>query len=144
MNSECKAKALNVGLLWLRVLCGAGIAYHGYGKVFGGHIEMMIPGVEKMGFPAPVLFAWAAALSEFVGGVLLVLGLFTRFAAFFVFATMTVAAFVVHAADAFQVKELALAYWAMSGALFLTGGGCFSVGACCHKKIACCGETKAA
>ncbi len=119
--------AKNTGLLWLRVLAGVGIAHHGYGKVFGGHMEGMIQGVAGMGFPLPVAFAWAAALSEFLGGILLAAGLWTRWAALSVFGTMSVAAFIAHAKDALQVKELALAYWTISGALFFTGAGAFSV-----------------
>ncbi len=124
----------NFGLLWLRVLMGAGIAYHGYGKVFGGHIDGLVQGVAKMGFPYPEVFAWAAALSEFLGGILVALGLWTRPAALSIFLTMTVAAFLVHRADPFKVKELALAYWTMSGALIFLGGGDFSLGRFFKKK----------
>src|SRR3989338_1226728 len=122
-----KEKALSVGLLWLRVLAGAGIAHHGYGKVFGGHVAGLAEGVAQMGFPMPLVFAWAAALSEFAGGILLVLGLGTRYAAFFVFCTMSVAAFIHHRMDPLQARELALAYWTISGALIMTGAGKFSV-----------------
>ncbi|OGX24171.1 MAG: hypothetical protein A2787_03550 [Omnitrophica WOR_2 bacterium RIFCSPHIGHO2_01_FULL_48_9] len=118
---------LHLGLLWLRILMGAGIAYHGYGKVFGGHITMLTEGVTKMGLPFPEIMAWAAALSEFLGGICIALGLFTRPAAFFIFITMSVAAFVVHKADPLNIKELALAYWTMAGLLILTGGGKFSI-----------------
>lgn len=123
----------DVGILWLRILMGSGIAYHGYQKIFGGYMPMLIEGVTKMGFPAPEVFAWAAALSEFVGGLLIVAGLFTRYAALSVFITMTVAAFITHRADAFQVKELALAYWAMSGALVFLGSGAFGLDSKCCK-----------
>ena len=124
---ESNANWQDLGLLFLRVMMGAGIAYHGYGKVFGGHMPMLIDGVTKMGLPFPEMMAWAAALSEFAGGILVVLGLFTRPAALAIFVTMTVAAFVTHKADPLQVKELALAYWTMSGALVFLGGGSFSV-----------------
>ncbi len=117
----------SIGILWLRILAGAGIAYHGYGKVFGGQVQMMVEGVGKMGFPAPEFFAWAAALSELVGGIALVIGLGTRFAALFVFITMTVAAFMAHGSDPLKVKELALAYWCVSGGLVALGGGLFSM-----------------
>ncbi|MBI4341234.1 MAG: DoxX family protein, partial [Candidatus Omnitrophica bacterium] len=111
-----------LGLLWLRILMGAGIAYHGYGKIFGGYLEKFAEGIAEMGFPLPMVFAWAAALSEFLGGLCVALGFQTRIAAAFVFATMTVAAFIRHAADPLNVKELALAYWTIAGALILTGG----------------------
>ena len=115
------------GLLWLRVLMGVGIAYHGYGKVFGGKIDRFAEGIASMGFPAPEIFAWAASLSEFLGGICIVLGLFTRQAALFVFVTMAVAAFIKHGADPLKRKELALAYWTISGALIFLGSGRFSL-----------------
>lgn len=122
-----KEKALHGGLLVLRVLTGAGMAYHGYGKVFGGFMDKFAVGVAADGFPFPLAMAWAASLSELVGGVLLVLGLGTRYAAFFIFCTMSVAFFVHHRADPLQTKELALAYWTASLALLLTGPGKASV-----------------
>lgn len=137
MNQDLKDNLRDIGLLWLRVLMGLGIAYHGYGKIFGGGLEGFAQGVAGMGLPFPELMAWAAALSEFAGGILVAAGLFGRIAAFFVFATMTVAVFVAHAADPFNVKELALAYWTMSGAVILLGTGRFSLDrmlckSCCH------------
>lgn len=122
-----KKVALDLGLLLLRVMTGAGMAYHGYGKVFGGFMPKMIEGVTAMGFPMPAAFAWAAALSEFAGGLLLIAGLFTRFAAFFIFCTMSVAFFIVHGKDPLQVKELALAYWVVALSLMMTGPGPLSL-----------------
>lgn len=125
--SSWRERGWAVGVLWLRLLMGIGIAHHGYGKVFGGHLEQFTQGVAKLGFPFPEVFAWAAALSEFAGGVLIALGLGTRVAAGFVFMTMSVAAFMQHAADPLSVKELALAYWTIAGTLILTGAGPLSV-----------------
>jgi len=124
---EGKAKCcwLNKGLLWLRILVGLGLVYHGYGKIFGGNIPGFAEGLGKMGFPVPIVFAWLAALSEFGGGILIILGLLTRVAALSVFITMSVAVFIRHGADPLSVKELALAYWTIAGTLMLTGaGGC--------------------
>lgn len=118
---------MDAGLLWIRVLTGCGMAYHGYGKIFLKGLDGFTQGVAAMGFPFPAFFAWGAALSEFLGGICLALGFFPNIAAFFIFSTMTVAAFVAHASDPFKAKELALAYWAVSGMLILTGGGRFSL-----------------
>jgi len=134
MIQAIKNRSTDIGLLWLRVLMGSGIAYHGYGKVFGGNVARLAEGVAAMGFPMPEVFAWAAALSEFAGGICIALGLFTRFAALFVFITMSVAAFGAHAADPFQKKELALAFWTMAGALICLGGGKYSLDAVIRKK----------
>lgn len=120
---------MSLGLLWLRLLMGAGIAFHGYGKIFGGFMEKFTQGVTTLGLPMPEAFAWAAALSEFAGGLLIMLGLGTRVAATFVFITMSVAAFMQHASDPFNVKEMALAYWTMAGTLILAGPGDYSLDA---------------
>jgi putative oxidoreductase len=84
-------------------------------------------GVAALGFPMPEFFAWAAALSEFVGGLCIVVGLQTRVAAAFIFITMSVAAFIQHAHDPFGTKEIALAYWTIAGGLMLLGSGPYSL-----------------
>jgi putative oxidoreductase len=115
------------GVLILRVLAGLGIASHGYPKVFGGRMDELVEATAKMGFPVPWLFAWAAALSEFAGGLLLAAGLAARISAFVILCTRSVAAFVAHAGDPFSRKELALAYAVVALALFLTGPGRYSL-----------------
>lgn len=116
----------DLGLLLFRVFIGASMAFaHGLGKI--PPPEQLIQGVTGMGFPMPVVFAWAAALSEFAGGILIALGLLTRPAALFLGFTMAVAAFVVHAADPFQVKEMALLFLAACVLLLFTGAGKYSV-----------------
>jgi putative oxidoreductase len=135
MSNEKSVGLLHhLGILWLRVLMGAGIAYHGYGKVIGGQVHQLIEGLVKMNMPMPEVLGWAAALSEFLGGILIALGLFTRTAALFIFITMSVAVFVAHKADPLQVKELALAYWTISGALILIGSGVFGLDSLIKRK----------
>lgn len=118
----------DTGLLILRVLTGFGIASHGYGKIFTeGRMHQFAGGVEEMGFPIPVVFAWLAALSEFLGGLLLAAGLFTRYAAFFIFSTMSVAFFIRHADDPFSQKEKALLYWTIALAIMFVGAGRYAL-----------------
>ncbi len=52
-----------------------------------------IEDVGKLGFPVPVVWAWAAVIAEVFGGLMLVLGLGTRVAGFLVTCTMLVAIF---------------------------------------------------
>jgi len=137
MTQTCKDNLRDFGLLWLRVLMGCGIAYHGYGKIFGGGLPGFTQMVTGMGMPMPHVMAWVAALSEFAGGICVALGLFTRAAAFFVFSTMTVAAFIALDSAPYEKRELALAFWTISSSLVLMGPGRFSLDRlfcrCCKK-----------
>ena len=138
----------DLALVFLR-LSGLGLALaHGYGKVVAlaaGDGGRFIAGVESLGFPLPGLFAWAAALAEFLGGLCVALGLGTRVAAALAGFTMFVAAFLRHhalqhllvAVGAMRASEetvrswgnpeLALLYLVVFGTLVLTGGGRFSL-----------------
>ena len=117
-----------IGLLVLRVASGLMMATHGYGKIFeDGRMEKFTGGVAEMGFPAPGLFAWLAALSELIGGACLALGLGTRVSAALIAGTMFVAAFIRHGADPFAKKELALLYLAVMMFFALYGGGKWAV-----------------
>jgi putative oxidoreductase len=127
LPTAIQSHAHNTGLLWLRLLAGIGIATHGYSKIFGERMAGFTEGVAEMGFPAPVLFAWAAALSELVGGILIALGLGTRWAALLVFITMSVALFIRQAGAPFERRELAFLYFAISGAVCLIGAGRFAL-----------------
>lgn len=89
----------NIALLVLR-LSGFGLAFaHGWQKVSmlaSGNGDRFVAGVEALGFPMPVAFAWAAGLAEFAGGLCIALGIGTRIAASFAAFTMFVAAFFRH------------------------------------------------
>lgn len=140
----------DLGFLILR-LAGGGLAFaHGWGKVVSlsaGQGERFIAGVAELGFPAPGLFGWAAAVSEFVGGLCVMLGLATRVAGAFAAFTMAVAAFARHKAHlqlfghlgllqvtpdmlkAWGNPELALVYMAAFLAIALIGPGRFALDA---------------
>jgi putative oxidoreductase len=138
---------LDVALLVLR-LSGLGLAvFHGWPKLAGmiSGQSRFVEGVAQMGFPLPAVFAWAAALSETLGGLLVFLGLGTRIAAGFCAVTMLVAAFFRHKAwqlllgkvglatvteeqaRAWGNPELALLYFACFVVLALAGGGGLAV-----------------
>lgn len=125
------SRATDVGLLILRLGFGLTLAFaHGLGKIppSQGFIDGAVAG---MGLPAPTLFAWLAALSEFVGGLLIAVGLLTRPAAVFVAMTMAVAFLVAHggALTGDNSGEMAFLYLVASVALAFTGAGRLSLDA---------------
>src|SRR4051812_27447849 len=71
--------------LLLRVTLGGSLVPHGMQKLFGAFngpgIDKFIAGLTDRGFPPPTLMGWLVALTEFVGGTLLAIGLLTRPAA---------------------------------------------------------------
>jgi putative oxidoreductase len=69
----------DIGLLVLRLMAGGLIAFHGFDKMasgIGGFQGM----VDSLGLPLPTAFAWAVALFELVGGLLVMAGFATRWA----------------------------------------------------------------
>ena len=132
-GANIESEHANVGLAILRVISGLSIAFgHGIGKIPPS--AGLVAGTAKLGFPLPEFFAWAAAFGEFGGGLLLALGLLTRPGTFFMGFTMMVAAFGVHAADPFGIKEMALLYLAIAVMFLLVGSGKYGVDACIRSR----------
>lgn len=118
--------AANAGLSLLRIFAGIALAFaHGIGKLPPS--EGLISRTAELGFSMPVVFAWAAGLSEFLGGIFLALGFLTRISSFFIASTMLVALVGVHGADPFNKQELAFMYLFVALAFLLKGSGDWSV-----------------
>lgn len=121
-----KSATTNVAILGLRIFTGLAMAIaHGFSKIPPS--QGFIDATDNLGFPIPAFFSWAAALSEFLGGLLIALGLLTRPAALFMGMTMMVAAFLRHSEDPFNNKEKALLYLCICIFLFLTGSGRYGI-----------------
>lgn len=121
------------GFLILRISVASMLAtFHGWGKLSGA-IAYIFSGqqwgfpqfVGSIGFPLPTFFALCAALSEFIGCVLLALGLLTRYAAGLIAITMSVA--VLYHLRTDLGFELAGLYFAASLFFVLAGPGYLSL-----------------
>jgi putative oxidoreductase len=116
----------NIGLASLRIFAGIAMMFgHGFGKMppSGKFVEL----TAKLGFPLPTVFAWSAGLSEFVGGGLLALGLFTRISSFFIAFTMVVAVFVANANEGFAEQEKGLLYLFIAVLFLFKSAGDWSI-----------------
>jgi putative oxidoreductase len=115
----------------LRIMSGLLFLQHGTTKYLG------IPPSQMTGV-APLSMGGAAGMIELVGGTLLVIGLFTRPAAFIMSGTMAVAYFVAHfPRDFFPILnggELAALYCFVFLFLAAAGGGAWSIDAIRAKK----------
>ncbi len=128
---------LDLGLLVLRVAVGAVALAHGLQKLLGIWGGPGLDGFESFlvdaGFQQAAILAYAGAIGEVVAGVLLIVGLFTPFAAAGLLAVLINAWCVQQAADpglqwfAPDGPELELLLAAVLVAIALTGPGRISV-----------------
>jgi putative oxidoreductase len=123
----------DTGLLILRV--GLGIMYmlHGYPKISGG-VEAWIKVGSTMKFLGitmfPVFWGFMAAVTEFFGGAMIALGLFTRVVSFFLSFTMLVATlFKVGTGAGFEGASAPLQMLIVFVSLMVMGPGKYSLDA---------------
>lgn len=117
--------SLDLGLLTLRLVSGVTLLTHGYPK-----FQKILEGNMQFGDPigiGTVPSLYLAVFAEFICAILVILGLFTRFATIPLMINMAVACFIVHAADDFGTKELSLIFLGMFLTLFFTGPGKYSM-----------------
>lgn len=115
-----------LALTGMRVFIGLSLALaHGIKKTPPS--DQFIEGVTALGFPMPVVFAWAASLAELAGGIALAIGLFTRPASAFICFTMGVAAFGKHSADPYNMQELSLLYGVVAFFFMVRGSNKYSI-----------------
>lgn len=116
-----------LGLLILRLVLGTIMIAHGWQKI-AGHLHGIMGMLPHLGIPAWMAYLVVAA--EFGGGILVVLGLLTRFAATAIFIDMTVAILKVHLKNGLTGQggfEFPLACWAIAFALIFFGAGPISL-----------------
>lgn len=118
----------------LRIMAGFTFSLHGFQKLFG-----FFGGMGGAGATAPFLsLVWTAGFLELLGGVMLVLGLFTRPVAFVLCGEMAVAYFLGHAPRGFwpivNGGELAVLYCFVFLYLAVAGPGTVSLDRVLRKK----------
>jgi putative oxidoreductase len=118
------------GAFLLRLILGIAMVTHGYSKVIPAHglhgntfaaLDHHSHFVVSLGLP--YWLGYVSALTEFVGGFLLLFGLFTRFAAFMIACDMLVALLLVTRHHGYSGSEYPLALFVIALMLFFTGAG---------------------
>ncbi|MBC7465731.1 MAG: DoxX family protein [Bdellovibrio sp.] len=132
-NTDLKTTSTraSIGLLALRLIIGIALVLHGSGKITSPFSWM---GPDA---PVPGILQALAALSEFGGGLSMIIGLLTPLSSLGIIATMAVAVNV-HASkgDGFiQGFELAAVYLVIALTVLLVGPGKYSIDSIIAKKL---------
>ena len=119
------------GAFLLRLVLGVAMMAHGYSKVVpagGFHrgnafsaLDHFAHTVSSMGLPW--WLGYVSALTEFLGGLLILLGLLTRFAAFMIACNMAVALLLVTRHHGYSGSEYSLALFVIALMLLFYGAG---------------------
>lgn len=119
----------------LRLVLGVIMAYHGYLKLFvKGALPATAQFFAQIGIPLASYAAVLVAFLEFAGGLLLILGLLTRWVSVLLIVEMLVAFFKVHLRQGFFITPQAYGYefilliLAVLVFVLINGSGSFSLG----------------
>ena len=123
------------GILILRLGIGIMFTAHGLQKAFGLFGGPGIKGFSQMlsglGFAPAIYWAYLAAYTELLGGVFLIIGLYTRSSAAMLLVLIVIAAIKVHLAKGFFLSNGGFEYPFVIAAaclsLILLGPGQFSI-----------------
>lgn len=117
---------VDIVLLIIRIFVGFAMLSHGFPK-----LQILFSGEEikfyEFLWMGPKSSLVLAVFAEFVCSIFIILGLFTRFAVFFLVIAMAVAGLFVHSEDLFEQREKSLLYLSIYLMLFAYGPGRYSI-----------------
>ncbi len=115
----------DIAILLLRIIFGGLFVYHGFTKLISfNQILPMFPDLVGIGSRLSFILV---IFAELVCGFLVLVGFLTRLTVIPIFITMSVAFFIAHAKDAFNVKELPYVFLLLSIVIFILGSGKYSI-----------------
>ena len=122
------ARRADVGLLVLRLVTGGHLIFMTQDNVFSwARMLEFRDFLAQFGFPWPLLCAVLSVAGQFGGGLLLVLGLFTRFAGLIVAFNFIIAIWMVDSRQPYPAAFAALSLVAAGLCLMFTGAGKWSL-----------------
>ena len=125
----------NFGALFIRIAFGLHLLHYSWNDVTtlsaGDNAEWL----GSLGVPFPFIMSWAYILTQFIGGILLIVGYKTRLIAIPLIITFLVAYFLVHAGDTYKDAFEAIQMLAVSLFFFFNGSGKLSLDDYVNKRI---------
>jgi len=132
--SQLESKYSDLALFLLRIGVGVIFIVAGWGKLSGLWEQIFndvdwgfVNAVSGIGFPFPFFFATLVALIEFFGGIMVLLGYYTRFFTPFLAFIMIIAIFFVKWEAGFSEMRIDITLLLMCCSLFILGSGAYSV-----------------
>jgi putative oxidoreductase len=112
----------------VRIIVGSYFIMHGH-ELFNAKAMQGFAGYLKndLHFPLPTFMAYLRTAAELFGGIMILLGLFTRAGAFLIMITMLVAAFTAGKGNLLGEAEFTFIYATLCFAIILIGAGKFSL-----------------
>lgn len=124
----------NTAKLFIRVALGIVFINAGWLKI--QNIDMVVQGFASMGIPE--WLSYVVSYGEFTAGILMLIGLFARYAAVFISIVMIVATFKVHLPNGFSIAnggyEYTLVLFLIALSVLMQGGGKYSIARIIFKK----------
>ena len=134
MSDHKSMRSIDLAPFLVRIALAVVFIYHGYGKVFAGGHEGIANMMEAQGMPYPQVLGWLAALTEFGGGILLIIGFLSRVWALGLAVVMGMAIYSVHGQHGFDLRgetgtgyEYCFALGMMALAIVCGGPGAISL-----------------
>ena len=123
------------GVFLLRLVLGVTMAVHGWQKIASAHgfnVHNPLAGFEHFAhyiatLHLPYCLGYVSVLTEFLGGLFLIFGLFVRFAAFMIAGNMLVALVMVGIHQGFGISSYIVELLAIAIMLMLTGPGAAAI-----------------
>lgn len=112
-----------IGIIFIRLVFGFHLLYYSWGDVIsltaGNNAEFL----ESLGVPFPVIMSWLYILTQFFGGIFIILGFKIRLIAVPLIITFLVAYFLVHGSDPYKDAYPAIQMLAVSLFFLFNGSG---------------------
>ena len=132
-NMCCGPRAADIGLFFLRLAVAAIFISKGWDKLT--NIDGVIAMFEGLKFPVAAFWAYLVAIVEFVGGIGVLLGVYTKVFGTLLAFNMLVALLVVHTKMPWNSALLPISLFGGAMALMGVGGGKFRL---FNNKSECC------